>query len=397
MKLDTRRPLADGTYPVQIRVGYGTNIYLATGIYLKKEEWDEVTGLCVGPQGSRINEVLRRMLERIAIRAIELRDEGAFDRMTYAELVAELRGRPVVRKGRSFVEYAETIIAKKTPQTAGNYRTLLAEIDKYSSLADLHLRDIGRDWMEGFVAHMRAEGHAHNTRSVRLTNLKTILHRAEEDGEKVDAGYRKVTVRLDTNTEMRNLTMEEFRKIRDAGLHGKQARYRDAYMLSFYLIGINAADLLTLPRDCIVNGRIRYKRHKTGKTYNIKVEPEALKIIDRYRAKRGALLLDFGGLSVRNLGQRCAYLLNTIVPGATWYSARYSWANFAVDLDIPKDIISECLGHSHGATVTGIYIRYTSDKIDKANRQVIDYVNADLVSGPEQQDKKINYLPFPRR
>lgn len=42
-------------------------------------------------------------------------------------------------------------------------------------------------------------------------------------------------------------------------------------------------------------------------------------------------------------------------------------------LDIPKDVISEALGHSHGSTVTGIYIRYSLDKIDEANRRVIDH------------------------
>ena len=31
LRLDTRRALADGTFPVQIKVGYGTDIYLATG------------------------------------------------------------------------------------------------------------------------------------------------------------------------------------------------------------------------------------------------------------------------------------------------------------------------------------------------------------------------------
>src|SRR5574344_1351399 len=57
-----------------------------------------------------------------------------------------------------------------------------------------------------------------------------------------------------------------------------------------------------------------------------------------------------------------------------WYWARYSWANYAVDLDIPKDIISEALGHKHGSNVTGIYIKYILNKIDAANRQIIDYL-----------------------
>ena len=34
----------------------------------------------------------------------------------------------------------------------------------------------------------------------------------------------------------------------------------------------------------------------------------------------------------------------------------------------------EALGHKHGSNVTGIYIKYSLNKIDAANRQVIDYL-----------------------
>ena len=55
-------------------------------------------------------------------------------------------------------------------------------------------------------------------------------------------------------------------------------------MLMFYLIGINAIDLFNLKQ--IVDGRIEYKREKTGKLYSIKVEPEAMEIINRYKGNK---------------------------------------------------------------------------------------------------------------
>jgi len=54
-------------------------------------------------------------------------------------------------------------------------------------------------------------------------------------------------------------------------------------MLIFYLAGINIIDLLHL--KSIVNGRIEFKRAKTGRLYSIKVEPEAQAVIDKYRGK----------------------------------------------------------------------------------------------------------------
>jgi integrase len=167
---------------------------------------------------------------------------------------------------------------------------------------------------------------------------------------------------------MRNLPIDTLRRIRDTKIKGKTAVYLDAFMLSFYLIGINMADLLALPKDCIVNGRLQYKRAKTGKNYSILVQPEAQAIIDRYPGKTH--LLSFRE-KVSCFRYNCNDLLNKMESGLTWYWARYSWANYAVDLDIPKDIISEALGHKHGSNVTGIYIKYSLNKIDAANRQVI--------------------------
>ena len=60
--------------------------------------------------------------------------------------------------------------------------------------------------------------------------------------------------------------------------------------------------------------------------------------------------------------------------GLTLYWARYSWATYAAELDVSKDTISEALGHSYGSNITGVYIQFKREKIDVANRKVIDYV-----------------------
>ena len=50
-------------------------------------------------------------------------------------------------------------------------------------------------------------------------------------------------------------------------------------MLTFFLIGINKADLYDL--DSIDNGYITYRRNKTGRIISVKDEPEAAEIIER--------------------------------------------------------------------------------------------------------------------
>ena len=218
---------------------------------------------------------------------------------------------------------------------------------------------------------MQDDGLKRNTVAKYLKCVKTVIRYAEEDGALINKAYTKIDSRAESDTPMRNLPVETLRRVRDAVIQGKTAIYKDAFMLSFYLIGINMADMLALPKDCIVNGRLQYKRAKTGKNYSIKIEPEAQAIIDKYPGKTHLLVF---AERYKNFRFMCNRTLNNLETGLTWYWARYSWANYAVDLDIPKDTISEALGHKHGSTITGIYIKYSLDKIDEANRKVIDYL-----------------------
>lgn len=156
-------------------------------------------------------------------------------------------------------------------------------------------------------------------------------------------------------------------------------------------------DLSALTKENVVEGRIEYRRAKTGKFYSIKIEPEAQAILDKYKGKKH-LLAPFDKYEnykdyvahlnaalrkvgpIKKVGGKPQYTKNhlpVMVPleaGITSYWARYSWATYAADLDIPKDTISEALGHKYGSAITGVYIKFSRDKIDAANRKVIDWL-----------------------
>lgn len=373
LRLDTRRPLQDGTYPVQVKVGYGTNIYLATGIYLAPEDWDSKLQVCTGKQARSTNNILRNSLLQVSNRILELRESGQWEKLTRPQIRQMLTDMSLTTPTidvPTLGDYIDKVKALKKENTARSYENTLVKLKAYCDPYKVRFSDMSFAWFEGFVNAM--SDLKRNTVAKYLKCIKTVIRYAEDDGVEVNQGYKKVNSRAERDTPMRNLPVETFRRIRDTVIKGKTARYKDAFLLSFYLIGINMADLLALPKDCIVNGRLLYKRAKTGKNYSILIQPEAQAIIDKYPGKDH--LLDFVE-KCSCFRYNCNDLLNKLEAGLTWYWARYSWANYAVDLDIPKDIISEALGHKHGSTVTGIYIKYSLDKVDKANRQVIDYLN----------------------
>ena len=374
LRLDKRRALKDGTYPVQIKVGYGTNLYLPTGVYLEADAWDDRLQLCVGKQARTINNVLSTSLLRITNRIMELRETGQYDTYTTAQLRQMLTDLTLTAPTVGVLhlgDYIDKVKALKTPKTALSYETTIVRLKLYCDPYKVKLQDMSYAWWEAWVKSMQDDGLKRNTVAKYLKCVKTVIRYAEEDGARINKAYTKIDSRAESDTPMRNVPVETLRRVRDAVIQGKTAIYKDAFMLSFYLIGINMADMLALPKDCIVNGRLQYKRAKTGKNYSIKIEPEAQAIIDKYPGKTHLLVF---AERYKNFRYMCNRTLNNLEAGLTWYWARYSWANYAVDLDIPKDTISEALGHKHGSTITGIYIKYSLDKIDEANRKVIDYL-----------------------
>lgn len=54
--------------------------------------------------------------------------------------------------------------------------------------------------------------------------------------------------------------------------------------------------------------------------------------------------------------------------------SRHTWATIAHKIGVSKDVISLALGHEFGCKTTSIYIDYDMEKVDKANRQVLDYL-----------------------
>ena len=296
----------------------------------------------------------------------------------------------------SFVCYIRKIAETKGRyNTQRNYERVARAIEIYDN--DCTFDSVDKKWIVSYIDHERGKGRKDNGIQTDIQILKFVFNRAIEDELTDKFPFRGVSVKKE-QTKKRCLSLEQLRAIRDFKLTGKKAMYRDCFMLSFYLIGINISDLLFLPKTALKNGRIIYKRNKTGKLYDIKVEPEAMEIIARHKSRKKDRLLSFleeGNATITNtfannltrhlrtIGEkeRHSYYVTVhpIEEGITSYWSRHTWATIASELDIPMEVIGRSLGHSlWDNAVTSTYIKYDTKKIDEANRKVIDYLNADL-------------------
>ena len=306
------------------------------------------------------------------------------------QIIAEkVFGDVPVTKVKKFIDYLDEFVSFKTnPGTKSVYATTRNKLTEFDPECTFETMD--RKWLANFESWMIGDGLKTNAYAIHLRNIRAVFNYAIDEEITTLYPFRKFKIKKEA-TAKRSLTAEQVALLRDYDCEDYQKRYRDMFMLMLYLIGINAVDLFNLKQ--IVNGRIEYHRAKTSKLYSIKVEPEAMEIIERYRGKDWLLniLDEYGyykdflhrmgkGLKeigpVTRKGRGGKKERQPLFPDISSYWARHTWATIAAELDIPKETISEALGHEIGSAVTSIYINFDRKKIDEANRKVIDYSNS---------------------
>lgn len=261
-------------------------------------------------------------------------------------------------------------------------------IRAYKKAHNILLDDIDERWVEEFVALMkkgneRVKPVSQNTASNYYTILKTVWHFAHKRKyvPRTNDPFADITV-AKVATRSRALEIEDVRKIwfydadeqNDIGYSAlTKERARDLFRLLICLCGINMADLYELRESDIRGGRLETDRRKTGVHINIKLEPEAMEIIKKYK-KDGYLIGKLRSTSANTTSLKMNSALSKHLPGLTIYWARHTWASLAVELDIPDRTVFMGLAHKQGSYSDETYITMRNRKLDEANRRIIDYI-----------------------
>lgn len=329
-------------------------------------------------------EFLQAKMPRIGMPKVDVKEIGE----DFAEHFGLIKKRKVDNTG-TFVKHYEQFMESKTNRgTRGVYKHTLDRIRAFDKNVDNKMfEDIDLKWLTDFEAFC-AKTACKNARNIHLRNIRAVFNNAIDYGITTAYPFRRFKIRPEA-TRKRSMAVEELRRLFDYPVEDYAEIYRDMFRLIFMLVGINSVDLHGL-KSITRDGRIEYKRAKTGRLYSIKVEPEAMEIINKYRGVKGLLCIADRWIDSRNFRHQCNKALQKIgqverkgrggkktitaeFEGVTTYWARHTWATIAASLDIPKDTIAAALGHG-GDTVTDIYIDFDQKKVDAANRRVLDWV-----------------------
>lgn len=400
--LDTRTARKDGTYPIKLSLTHkGKTVFVGIDIAVYDDQWSG--GLIIDhPKASGLNKVIRAKLIQAENEIINLSASGQINRLSVAQLKERIFSDGEQHPGDqvTLIDHFDKYISRiKNSRTKEIYSATKSKISQYRP--DLPLSEVNISFLKSFDLFL-ANSCGVNSRSIHLRNIRAVLNDAidEEIISLVNYPFRKFKIKKEA-TRKRSLTIDQIKLLRDYPVQDHQRKYRDLFMLSFYLIGINAIDLLELRHSDYSNGRIEYKRAKTGTLYSIEVLPEADELIKRYAGENYLLntmdhytnyrdfisrwnetLKEIGTLEwIMNRAKLAIHQkknkkkITPLFPDITTYWARHTWATVAASLDIPKETIFAALGHKIGSEITSIYIDFDLKKVDEANKKVLKAIN----------------------
>ena len=392
--LDKRSVGKDGRCPLRLRMRKdGKSAMPLTGIRISPDNWDDDNQRA---KDARLNLRLRDMLDNAEDYILRIKAEGRYITMTLDELVCEVSKRILsidmkVNLKDTLAYQMEQYRDRQTKRgTREVFDRTVKSLQEYDPDFQIRpIREVDYGYLTRFEAWCLGRGMKVNSISILMRNIRTVFNEARRDG--VTNLYPFSTYKIkQEETRKRALTLDEVRLLLEIPVSEDQQRYKDFFMLMLYLIGINTTDLFLARPEDLRNGRLEYRRDKTGKLYSVKVEPEAMEIIDKYRGKDYLLdPMDGHGdfLSWRSqlnkrlkaIGQQTGRKGKILGKGPfseiSTYWARHTWATLAYEVGISVDVIGQALGHSDRShTVTFTYIKPDQGKVDEANRKVIDYI-----------------------
>lgn len=378
--LDTRRADKGGNYPLKIRIVHkNKNVSISTGVNIPSGAWElnknKMEIKRNYPNAKTLNLELSTALVKIQQCIKDLEDSGKISHMTAVQIKDYVLNISTNQTDKvSFISYFEEFIkTRNAKRTQEIYQNTLNKVVKWSN-DYVMFEDITVQWLNEFHNYLKSQGNKLNTISIDERNIRAVIKFAiDEEATNIKDPFRKYKIKQQEESETMPLTIDQIKAIRDYQTESLSlSNARDAFMASFYLIGINVSDLY----DLSVGPRAKYIRHKTGKMIDIDLQPEVKELITKH--SDDDKMFDFyrNYSSAHSFSTLINENLKTIgiavgVPKLIMYHARHTWATLAAMIDIPEKTIAKALSHTYKNT-TSRYARFDFRKVDEANRKVLD-------------------------
>lgn len=397
ISLDKRRQKKDGSFPVVMRLGHNERTTsISLDISVKEKDWDSknrnikksFSGL---GSVARLNNYIQKQRSNAMDIIFKLNEDDLLSSLTVSELKSRITSTDSVS---SFFIYAEDqvkrLIKANRIGTARSYQGVINILKYYNRNKDLQFKDLNYKFLVQFETEHINRGCSYNGLAVYMRTIRAIYNKAIKD-EIVDSNlypFKHYKIRTEP-TDKRAIEWEQIKKIIELELSPKHECFnaRNYFIASYMMYGMNFSDMAYLRKENILDGRIKYRRRKTSKLYDIKITEGLETILNHYSIqqnetgyifpiiKRETLIEQDKDImwarkrynkKLKSIAELCG-----IKENLTSYVSRHSFATQAMLQEVPINAISSMLGHSSLKT-TEIYLKSLPNNIlDDYNQRVV--------------------------
>lgn len=394
MKLIARKstPLANGSIPISLRLAHqkqNTTHIRVKGMFIRRaDEWNN--DLSRFTRKKTNYKLLNKELEKIEERAENILELlVATDSFSYDSFKKKFNKKTGI-PDNVFDAYSTRINelkqAKKETSTASYFNDSMKSLLEVVGKKALTFNDINYSFLKEYERKRRLKGNNGTTIAAYLRGLRAVHYDYCKRSEKPTPDcYRKFNIKsIIEPTKRKSLTREQLKAlINYVPINKYEQRAIDVFLFSFYCNGINLKDMAQLTRSSIVDGRIEYRRDKTGVSFSIAISEPMQEIMNRYSSHSNKYLFPilkekkgiryevqmFNATTNKTL-KRIAKRID-LPNDISFYYARHTFAQQARESGFNVDVISQVMGHS-SVEVTRAYLsRFTNDKLDNVSETIL--------------------------
>ena len=263
-------------------------------------------------------------------------------------------------------------VAKSSMSTYIYTRRYLGEfIKKRFKVEDLAFGQLNEHLAYEFQEYvLKDKGLAVDTARHYLAILKKICRLAFKEGHSEKRYFVNFKLPKENRKAPRALSREDFEKIRDLEIPASRVTHniaRDLFLFACYT-GVPYADAVSITDDNIYtddNGALwlKYLRKKNQHLGRVKLLPEAIALIEKYRSNERKEL--FPMIHHPNLRRHMKGLrdLAGIKTDLVYHMGRHTFGSLiTLEAGVPIETISKMLGHTN-LTTTQLYAKVTPKKL----------------------------------
>jgi len=251
------------------------------------------------------------------------------------------------------------------------YRSLGKFIKKKFKTKDVAFGQLNEQFIREYQDFVLGElGYAMDTVRHYLAILKKICKIAFKEGISEKFHFAHYSLPKNKETTPKALSRESFEKMRDLIIPEKRRSHlltRDLFMFACYT-GTAYADVSSITNENLFTDEdgslwLKYARKKTNFRARVKLLPEAIALIEKYKDDCRETLFPVQTHETLAANMRGLRIMANIKEPMSYHSGRHSFASLiTLEEGVPIETISRMLGHSNIQT-TQIYARVTPKKL----------------------------------